>query len=89
MDAKYFSTTGKRVKLLRAYLELDQGELAERVQIRQSYLSQIENDKANPSGEVIAKLAAALNTTADFLLLLSSDLDKPAPPLQEPEAVYA
>lgn len=78
MDAARFSnTTGKRAKLLRMDQGLKQGDVAERVGIRHPYLSEIENDKAYPSGEVIAKLAQALGTTTDYLLLLTDNPEQP------------
>lgn len=74
MDASRFSnTTGKRAKLLRMDLGLRQGDVAEMVGIRHPYLSEIESDKARPTADVIAKLAQALHTTTDYLLLLTDD----------------
>lgn len=77
MDARFTSTTGKRVRLLRLDLDIKQGDLADTIGVRQSYLSEIEGDKASPSGEIIGKLAKELKTTADYLLLL---VDKPEKP---------
>lgn len=77
MDQRFYNTTGKRLVLLRDDLGLDQGVVAQRTGIRQSYLSQIEHDRANPSAEIMARLAKELDTTTDFLLLLTDDPAKP------------
>lgn len=62
-------TIGSRVKALRESQRLKQGELAGKLKISQSALSQIENGKtASLSGDVLAKLCAELTTTADFIL---------------------
>lgn len=77
MDSRFHNTTGKRAQLLRKDLGLKQGEVAEMVGIRHPYMSEIESDKANPTGEVLAKLAQALGTTTDYLLMLTDDPTRP------------
>ena len=77
MDSRFTSTFGKRARLLRQDLGVKQGEVAEQVGVRQSYMSEIEGDKAYPTGEIIAKLARALNTTTDYLLLLTDNPSSP------------
>lgn len=93
MDSRFNNTLGKRTRLLRMDLNLKQGELAERIGIRHSYMSGIENDKANPTGEVLAKLADALGTSTDYLLLLTDDAtrsqDNAAPTFLSEEAEQA
>lgn len=77
---------GGRLRLLREDAHLTQEDLtrllSERgVVIGRSYISELERNRdANkiPNGEVVAALARALDTTADYLLLLSD----------EPEPVY-
>lgn len=87
MNERFYSTTGKRLRLLRTELGLKQGEVAEAAGIRHPYLSELEGDKARPTGEVLAKLADALGTSTDFLLLRT---DNPLPPVgAEMEPIYA
>ena len=75
---------GGRLRLLREDAHLTQEDLtrllSERhgVVIGRSYISELERNRdANkiPGGEVVAALARALDTTADYLLLLSDDPD--------------
>lgn len=84
MDTRFFDTTGKRLRLLRMERGLKQGDVARLVGIRHAYMSEIENDKARPSGEVIATLADVLHTSTDFLLLRTNDPGFPAPAELEP-----
>ena len=92
-SAKFFDTTGKRIRILREDRELNQTELARRmaelgvgvaffldrflVLKHVPYLSQIEGDSKTPRLPVLAAIARALETTTDYLLLLS---DEPSPP---------
>lgn len=62
------STVGDRILNLRKELSLSQKELADKVGITEASLSRYENNKREPKGEIIAKLAKALNTTTDYLL---------------------
>jgi len=70
---------GTRLRNLRVAHNLNQDVLAEelqerfRIRISQSYVSYMENKGKIPSGEVIAGLAKLLNTSADYLLVLTSD----------------
>ena len=49
-----------------------------------SFLSEIENDKRNPSGRVLVQLSTALGTTMDYLL---RGVEPPAPIRREPMAI--
>jgi transcriptional regulator with XRE-family HTH domain len=66
---------GRRVKRLRKGLRLEQADLAAKIGLSQPKVSLIENDKLAPGPTVIARLALALHTTADYLLGLSPDSD--------------
>ena len=66
-------TTGKRVLWLRQRLGITQVELAHQVNVRQSYVSDIEHDRAIPSIQVLVSIANVLDTSIDFLLLRSDD----------------
>lgn len=84
-------TTGKRIERLRKDRGMRQIDLAEAVEVRQNYISAIERDVASPSAEVIAQIALALDTTTDFLLLLTHDHRRPliAPTSASLEPAYA
>ncbi|RIK36968.1 MAG: hypothetical protein DCC55_25745 [Chloroflexi bacterium] len=72
----FFGTTGKRIRIMREDLGLNQLDLLRAlhqrgVQIGQATLSRIENDQTSPTAEIIAGLAQILGTTADYLVMLS------------------
>lgn len=69
-------TTGRRVKLLRNDLGLSQEELGRAVGVAKTTISGIERD-AQGIGGVAQKLAAALGTTTDYLLMATGN---PLPP---------
>lgn len=76
---------GRRVRILREDLRMSQPDLIRAVtdrgaELTQSYLSKLENARPEagfkaPSGEVVAALAGALQTSADFLLCMTDDPD--------------
>ena len=58
---------GKRVRSSRLQLGLNLGQFAERAGLSASYISQIERNEANPSIEVLSRIAHALGLElADF-----------------------
>ncbi len=59
---------GTNVRLTRERRGLTQEDLASAAEIDVSYLSRIERGKANPSVELLGKLAKALGTTPAALL---------------------
>lgn len=61
-------TIGKKIKLRRELLGLSQKELAEQTRIGQSYISELENGKYQPTAPVIVELAKALKCSADYLI---------------------
>ena len=69
------TTVGKRIREIRKERNLTQRELAERVGINFTYLSRVENDRLDddqtPREETLQKIAKALQTDADELLLLA------------------
>ena len=72
------NSTGKRLRLLRGDLDLTQEELRRQLQmhgvkVSRSYLSILERSESVPSGDIVAGLARVLNTTTDYLLLLTDD----------------
>lgn len=57
------------VRRLRKAAELSQEALALEAGLDRTYISQVEREKRNVTIEVLARLAAALGTTADQLLV--------------------
>ena len=58
----------RNVRLARQRAEISQEELADRAGIDRSYGSRIERGAANPSIEILAKLAAVLGVKTSSLL---------------------
>lgn len=79
-------TTGSRVRWLRDRLGVTQAELARRLSVRQSYVSEIENNQATPSTQLMLALAEQLDTSVDFLLMRSDDPRMPADELSDEES---
>src|SRR5262245_55382995 len=67
------NTTGKRVERLRKDRGWRQADLADVAKVRQNYISAIENDTATPSAETMTAIAKALDTTLDFLMILTNN----------------
>lgn len=67
-------STGKQVKKYRKEMSLTQDELAKMSNISRGYLSDIENDRNNPSLDTLKDIAMALNVDLSTLLL-----DSPQP----------
>ena len=87
MTKQFFDTVGKRIRLLRQDLDLNQATLVSElkklgVEIGSSYISELERTDKVPSGTVLAGLARVLGTTTDYLLLLTDD---PNPPHEQEE----
>jgi transcriptional regulator with XRE-family HTH domain len=59
---------GKGIKFVRVAANLRQSEMAERLQISQNYLSLLENNKADPSVELIRRISEVFGVPANFLL---------------------
>ena len=59
----------ERIKQRRKALNMNQTELAERTGITQTTISAIEKGKNDTTCSVIAKIAAALNVSTDYLIL--------------------
>lgn len=68
-------TIGQRIREIRKSRNLTQRELADRVGINFTYLSRVENDRLDdeqtPREETIQRIAKALQTDPDELLLLA------------------
>lgn len=65
------------LRLIRVYHDLKQQELAERLEISKSYLSEIENGKKTPTIELIEKYASQFGIPASSILFFSENLENP------------
>ncbi len=69
------TTIGQRIREIRKSRNLTQRELADRVGINFTYLSRVENDRLDdeqtPREETLQRIAKALNSDPDELLLLA------------------
>lgn len=61
-------TVGDRVKEIREAKKWTQDQLATRSGVSKGFLSDIENNKRNPSAEYVLKIANALGASIDYLL---------------------
>jgi len=68
------SLLAKRIRSRRKTLQLNQESLAELIGTNQGQVSKYENGDNVPSSEVLAALAQALETSADWLLGLSQEI---------------
>lgn len=64
---------GERIKELRTKAGLTQSDLAKLVEMTYIQIGRYETKKANPSSDVLQKIAQALNTTTDYLMNGSAD----------------
>lgn len=64
---------GERIKELRTKAGLTQSDLAKLVEMTYIQIGRYETKKANPSSDVLQKIAQALNTTTDYLMNGSTD----------------
>lgn len=59
---------GKKVKNLRISRDLYQSELAQRVGVTQTHISDIENGKKTPSLDLIIRISNSLGCSVDYLV---------------------
>lgn len=59
---------GARIAALRRERKWSQAELADRLQVSTSAVGMYEQDRRQPSAEILVKLARELGVTTDFLL---------------------
>ncbi len=63
------------LRLLRVYHDLKQKELAERLGLSNSHVSEIESGQKTPSMEVIAKYAEAFNIPVSSIMFFAEQID--------------
>lgn len=73
---------GERLRQMRVKRQYTQEELAERLNMGVLQINRYENEKTDPSADVVSRLAKELGVTADYLLGLADD---PAGHLEEDE----
>lgn len=66
-------TAGKRIKVLRIIVGIDQTQLAERSGFAQGHISMLETGERNVTENVAHRLAPILNTNPSYLLLQTDD----------------
>lgn len=66
------------LRLIRVYHDLKQQELAEKLEISKSYLSEIENGKKTPTIDLIEKYASQFGIPASSILFFSENLEDPS-----------
>jgi len=71
------TTLGKRIAERRKQLQMTQEALAELIDSTQRQVSKYEIGQNNPTGDVIARIADALNTSTDWLLGRTEIADRP------------
>lgn len=64
---------GDRLRRIREESNFTQDDLAELLGIGALQINRYENEKTEPSGEVVARLAKALHISSDYLLGLTDD----------------
>lgn len=66
------------LRLIRVFHDLKQGELADRLGLSKSYLSELENGKKTPTLDVIEKYSEEFSIPASSILFFAEHLgDKP------------
>ena len=68
MPMEELKKVGERIRQARKEKHLSQAELAEKVQISASHMSDLENGKTNISLEIFMRITEALQVSADWLL---------------------
>ncbi|HLP48905.1 MAG TPA: helix-turn-helix transcriptional regulator [Candidatus Kapabacteria bacterium] len=76
---------GKRIKEIRAKLQLKQKDLAEALDIAGCYLSELESGKGNPCHAFFYKLSTRFGVSLDYLFHGEGDMLRKAKMLEEKE----
>lgn len=74
---------GRAIKTARKSKGWGQRALAQKLSVSPTYISQLENDRRDPSWSFINKLSEALEVPLPLLILLASD-NPPAVPAETP-----
>ena len=71
-----FKLIGKRIEILRKQRKWTQGKLAEKTDLSNNYISNIEHNYSIPSIETLMRLCTALDVTPNDILLGTSKIEK-------------
>ncbi len=63
------------LRLIRVFHDTKSKDLAEKLDISPSYLSEIENGKKDPSFDILRKYAKIFSTTPSSIMFFAEDLD--------------
>lgn len=77
-NLKYNKEIGLRIRSLREALNLSRKELSERVDFLEYFLVELENGRKGPSIPSLCRLAEALHTTIDYLVMGRSSFTDPS-----------
>lgn len=66
---------GETLKLLRIFFGYKSVEMAEKLNISQSFLSEVENCKKNPTLELLNQYSKVLNIKVSTIILLAESLE--------------
>lgn len=69
------SMLAEALRLLRVFHDMKQGELAERLELSKSYVSEIENGNRTPSLDVIEKYAETFGVPISSIMFFSEQLE--------------
>ncbi|MDP9523887.1 helix-turn-helix transcriptional regulator [Pseudomonas putida] len=69
----------KALKLIRTFYDVSQSELSGTLGISNSYLSEIESGKKQPSVELLTKYSETFDIPLSSILFFSENLDNPKP----------
>ena len=75
------TSMGQRITSLREDRGWTQKELADRAGISSAFVSDVENDKRNPSTDVLLRIAEALGASMDFIATGRTGLEITRQPL--------
>lgn len=70
---------GEALRLIRVYHDLKQSEAAEKLGVSQSYLSEIEKSRKEPTLELIRKYESVFDIPMSSILFFSENIGKSAP----------
>lgn len=71
-----YKQLGKRIRTERQNLNLTQEKLAEKVEVSEAYVGQIERGERNLALDTLVRLANSLGVTVDYLLKDSIEVDE-------------
>jgi len=73
------SSAGARIKYLREARNWTQERLAQEAGVSKSFISEVENDRRNPSSEKLLEIATVLGASLDFIMKGVGDTQKSPP----------